>query len=211
MEQLSNIHKITVIGIGEYGADVLNLIAKNNKDAQTIFVKRENEYFPYYADIILDLNDNVEEKLKQVNYQNRIFIVNHLGCKECDDLNVELVSKIEKEGKQIVEICSFPFTFEGKKRISSACNTLESLSEYIDKIIVTDDELIIKDLDGKTKINDVYKFVSKILYTNIQNIANNTELEYEKYIIEYDETEEEIKKRKMPKLHFQEVNNEDNK
>ena len=73
------------------------------------------------------------------------------------------------------------------------------LGEELNKLIVTDCDLIIKDIYRKTSIKEAFELVAEILYSNLQDTFRKVEMKYQKVIVDHNEKCEEIKKREMEK------------
>lgn len=189
---------ISVIGIGNIGKLVINKIAEYNNKVQTIYITKDGEEIKEcYANIILNLSENLEKRLEQIIFRKRVFIVGHIGEKQYNEINVQICKKLKKEGKEVNEICSFPFTFEGRSSLNSACDTIKILGEELNKLIVTDCDLIIKDIDKKTSIKEAFELVAEILYSNLQDTFRKVEMKYQKVIVDHNEKCEEMRKMEM--------------
>ena len=189
---------ISVIGVGNIGKLVINKIVEYNNKIQTIFITQgEDEIKDCNANIILNINENLATRLKQIIFKNRIFIVSHVGEKECNEINIQICNQLKNDNNEVVEICSFPFTFEGRTALNSAENTIRKIGKAINQIIVTDCDLILRDLDKKMSIKEVFELVAEILYLNLQDTFRNVEMKYQKLIVDYKEKCEEMRKREL--------------
>lgn len=189
---------ISVIGIGNTGKLVINKIAEYNNKVQTIYITKDGEEIKEcYANIILNLSENLEKRLEQILFKKRIFVVGHIGEKQYNEINVQICKKLKKEGKEVNEICSFPFTFEGRSSLNSACDTIKILGKELDKLVITDCDLIIRDIDRKTSIKEAFELVAEILYSNLQDTFRNVEMKYQKLIVSHKEKCEEMRKREI--------------
>lgn len=201
-----HVSDISVIGVGNVGRLVVNKIAEYNNKIQTIYItKGEDEIKECYANIILNLSEDIEKRLEHILFRKKVFVVGHVGEREWNEINIQICKKMKKEEKQIVEICSFPFTFEGRTALNSAADTIKTLNEEIDKIIVTDCDSILKDIDRKTSIKEAFELVAEILYSNLQDTFRNVEMKYQRLIVDCNEKCEEMKQRE---IRMKEISNE---
>lgn len=181
--------KASVIGIGNAGKYVINKIVEENGKTNTIYLSYDEEDKEgCKADIIANVSEGIEP-LKQINFKNNIFIISHLGDVKRDRINRELKSIIEHENNNICEICLFPFTFEGRKRLNSSIETLKSIDE---KNIIIDGDLLLKDIDRKTTIKELFNIAYDILYNNYKDYSKSNIIQSKKYIVDFKEKEKEI-------------------
>lgn len=189
---------ISVIGIGDVGRQIINKINEFNNKIQTIYIiKDQGEIKECYANIILNITENAEKKLEQINFRKRIFVVGHIGEKEWNQVNVEICQKLKKENKEVNEICSFPFTFEGRTALNSASDMIKILNKELNQLIITDCDLILRDIDRKKSIKEVFELVAEILYSNLQDTFRNVELKYQNLVVDCNEKCEEMRKREI--------------
>lgn len=189
---------ISVIGIGNVGRLIINKINEFNNKIQTIYItKDQDEIKECYANIILNLTENAEKKLEQIIFRKRIFVVGHIGEKEWNQVNVEICQKLKKENKEVNEICSFPFTFEGRTALNSASDIIRILNKELDQLIIIDCDLILRDVDRKMSIKEAFKLVAEILYSNLQDTFRNVELKYQNLVVDCNEKCEEMRKREI--------------
>ena len=189
---------ISVIGIGDVGRQIINKINEFNNKIQTIYIiKDQGEIKECYANIILNITENAEKKLEQINFRKRIFVVGHIGEKEWNQVNVEICQKLKKENKEVNEICSFPFTFEGRTALNSASDIIKILNKELNQLIITDCDLILRDIDRKKSIKEVFELVAEILYSNLQDTFRNVELKYQNLVVDCNEKCEEMRKREI--------------
>lgn len=192
---------ISVIGIGNVGRLIINKIAEFNNKIQTIYItKDKDEIKECYANIILNLTENVEHKLEQIIFRKRIFVVGHIGEKEWNQINVEICQKLNKENKEVNEICSFPFSFEGRSALNSATDLIKELNNELNQLIIVDCDLILRDLGREMSIKETkkaFEMVVEILYSNLQDTFRNVELKYQKLLVDCNEKCEEMKKKEI--------------
>ena len=186
--------KTSIIGIGDAGKYVINKIAEENSKTNTIYLSYdEKDREGCKAEMIINVHDGIGP-LKQIQLKNNVIIISHLGDVERDKINREIEDVVKYQNSNFCEICLFPFTFEGKRRLNSAIETLKVFNE---KAIIIDGDLLIGDVDGKTTLKELLNITYEMLYTNYKDYFASDTMKNKKYIVNFKEKEEEMSQRKI--------------
>lgn len=187
--------EVSVIGIGDIGRLVINKIKEYKNEIQTIYMGGiKDEIQKCNADIIIDLNENIEQSLKNLKLRKRIFIVGHLGEKEWQVIDLVFCKRVKEEEKKVIGVISFPFNFEVRSAKNIAIEKLILIEKELDQLILLESNLILRDLDKKSSVKEAFEIIAGILYSNLQDIFRNEDFKYKELIVDLNEKIEEIKK-----------------
>jgi cell division protein FtsZ len=84
-----------------------------------------------------------------------------------------IVAEIAKEmGALVVGVVTKPFKCEGKTRMSRAEEGIRNLRERVDTLITIPNEMLLRIIDKKTRLDDAFKLADDILRQAVQGISD---------------------------------------
>jgi cell division protein FtsZ len=84
-----------------------------------------------------------------------------------------IVAEIAKEmGALVVGVVTKPFKCEGKTRMSRADEGIRSLREKVDTLITIPNEMLLRIIDKKTRLDDAFRLADDILRQAVQGISD---------------------------------------
>ncbi|TGK20776.1 cell division protein FtsZ [Leptospira fluminis] len=84
-----------------------------------------------------------------------------------------IVAKIAKEMKcLVVGVVTIPFSFEGRRRMEFAKNGIEHLRNYVDTLILVNNESIFQVVDRATPIDQAFRVIDDILLNAVRGISD---------------------------------------
>lgn len=84
-----------------------------------------------------------------------------------------VVAQIAKEvGALTIGVVTKPFSFEGKKRAKQAQEGIEKLSEYVDSLIIVQNDRLLELADKRTPMVQAFKMADDVLRQGVQSISD---------------------------------------
>ena len=84
-----------------------------------------------------------------------------------------IVAEIAKDlGALTVGVCTRPFTFEGKRRITQAEQGIESLKQKVDALITIPNDKLLQVIERRTSVHDAFRQADDVLLQGVQGIAD---------------------------------------
>jgi len=84
-----------------------------------------------------------------------------------------IVAEIAKEmGALVVGVVTKPFKCEGKTRMARADEGIRSLREKVDTLITIPNEMLLRIIDKKTRLDDAFRLADDILRQAVQGISD---------------------------------------
>ena len=75
-------------------------------------------------------------------------------------------------GALTVGVCTRPFTFEGRRRLSQAEQGIESLKQKVDALITIPNDKLLQVVERRTSVHDAFKQADDVLLQAVQGISD---------------------------------------
>jgi len=189
-----NVAKITVVGVGGGGCNMVNhmiqegsrridLIAANT-DLQVLNISRAPKKIQLGAKLTKGLGagmkpevgrdsaiESYEEIKSTLSGADIVFIAAGLGGGTGTGA-AAIIAKAAKEiGALTVAVVTKPFTWEGKKRAGLANLGLEEIKKISDSIIVVPNDRLLDIVDKDIGMKDAFKIIDNILYQAVNGMS----------------------------------------
>ena len=189
MDQLA---KIKVIGIGGGGGNAINSMVETgvkgvefiaaNTDLQVLNTSKADVKIQLGKsglgagakpeigkEAALDAKKEIEDALKGADM---VFITCGMGGGTVSGA-APIVAEIAQElGALTVAIVTKPFTFEGKKRMQNALESINELKQHVDTLIVIPNDRLREIIDKTTPMLEAFKEVDNVLRRGVQSITD---------------------------------------
>lgn len=84
-----------------------------------------------------------------------------------------VVAKLSREsGSLTVAVCTFPFSFEGRRRRKQAMEGIDALRQCVDCIIIIPNDKLLAASDASTSLTDAFKQADDVLRLGVQGITD---------------------------------------
>lgn len=84
-----------------------------------------------------------------------------------------IVAEVAKDlGILTVGVCTRPFTFEGRRRLSQAEQGIESLKQKVDALITIPNDKLLQVIERRTSVQDAFKQADEVLLQGVQGISD---------------------------------------
>ena len=187
--------RIAVIGVGGGGGNAVNnMITKNlegvdfvvaNTDAQALAHSSASRKIQLGLEITQGLGAGAcpeigkqaaeearEEIAKELEGVNMVFITAGMGGGTGSGA-APVVAHIAKEkGILTVGVVTKPFSFEGRKRMETAENSLANFIKEVDSIIVIPNQNLFRIADKNTTLADAFMLADNVLYSGVRSITD---------------------------------------
>jgi len=189
-----NVAKISVIGIGGGGCNMINHMIKEgsqkvdliaaNTDLQVLHISQAPKKIQLGIKLTKGLGagmkpeigrDSAVESYEEIKTALKgadiVFIAAGLGGGTGTGA-AAIVAKAAKEtGALTVSVVTKPFTWEGKKRAGLANLGLEELKKVSDSIIVVPNDRLLEIIDENVGMKDAFKIIDNILYQAVNGMS----------------------------------------
>lgn len=189
-----NVAKISVIGIGGGGCNMINHMIKEgsqkvdliaaNTDLQVLHISQAPKKIQLGIKLTKGLGagmkpeigrDSAVESFEEIKTALKgadiVFIAAGLGGGTGTGA-AAIVAKAAKEaGALTVSVVTKPFTWEGKKRAGLANLGLEELKKVSDSIIVVPNDRLLEIIDENVGMKDAFKIIDNILYQAVNGMS----------------------------------------
>ena len=191
----NNSASIKVVGIGGGGNNAINRMIEAglqgvdfisiNTDAQSLQSSLANKKIQIGSKLTKGLgaganpeigkaaaDESKEELYKLLQGTDMIFITAGMGGGTGTGA-APVVAQIAKEvGALTIGVVTKPFSFEGKKREASARDGIEKLSQYVDSLIIVQNDKLLELADKRTPMLQAFKMADDILRQGVQSISD---------------------------------------
>jgi len=195
IDQMDQLAKIKVIGIGGAGGNAVNRMIESgvqgvefivaNTDLQVL----NNSKAPIKIQIgteltsglgaggkpevgkesALESRNEIEETLQGADM---VFITCGMGGGTGTGAAPVIADIAQSMGALTVGIVTKPFSFEGKKRMEHALSGLEELKKHVDTLIVIPNDKLREIIDKSTPLLESFKEVDNVLRRGVQSISD---------------------------------------
>ncbi len=87
--------------------------------------------------------------------------------------SASIVAEIAKDlGALTVGVCTKPFTFEGRRRITQAEQGIEALKQKVDALILIPNDKLLQVIERRTSVHDAFKQADDVLLQGVQGISD---------------------------------------
>ena len=84
-----------------------------------------------------------------------------------------IVAEIARDlGALTVGVCTKPFTFEGRRRITQAEQGIEALKQKVDALITIPNDKLLQVIERRTSVHDAFKQADDVLLQSVQGISD---------------------------------------
>ncbi|MBI2996367.1 MAG: cell division protein FtsZ [Candidatus Melainabacteria bacterium] len=84
-----------------------------------------------------------------------------------------IMAEIAKDlGVLTIGVCTKPFTFEGRRRISQAEQGIEALKQKVDALIVIPNNKLLQVIEKRTSVHEAFKQADNVLLQGVQGISD---------------------------------------
>ena len=194
VQELGNVARIKVIGVGGGGGNAINRMIKENlqgvefiavnADAQALFFSEA----PYQIRIGDKLTkglgaggdpeigakaaeESKEELQKAVTDADMVFITAGIGGGTGTGAAPLIAQLANEAGALTIGVVTKPFTFEGKRRKEVAEKGVAELKEQVDTLIVIPNDRLLELVDKKASIQQAFSLADDVLRQGIQGIS----------------------------------------
>ncbi len=102
---------------------------------------------------------------------NMVFVTSGMGGGTGSGASPEVARIARDMGILVVGIVTKPFGWEGKNKMATALNYIESLREYVDALIVIPNQRLLEIIDNNTGFAEAFKKVDDVLYNATKGIT----------------------------------------
>lgn len=193
--EITPIANIKVIGVGGGGGNAVNRMIKSGlKGIEFISVNTDAQAL-YHSESTTKINigkattrglgagsnpdigkqaaeESIEEIKEAMEGSDMVFITCGLGGGTGTGGAPVIANAAREMGILTVAVVTKPFSFEGQRRNSQACEGLENLKNKVDTLITIPNDRILSIIDKKTPLNDAFAVVDDVLRQGVQGIAD---------------------------------------
>ena len=189
MDQLA---KIKVIGIGGGGGNAINSMVETgvkgvefiaaNTDLQVLNTSKADVKIQLGKsglgagakpeigrEAALEAKKEIEDALKGADM---VFITSGMGGGTGSGAAPVVAEIAQDLGALTVAIVTKPFTFEGKRRMQNALESIEELKKHVDTLIVIPNDRLREIIDKTTPMLEAFKEVDNVLRRGVQSITD---------------------------------------
>jgi cell division protein FtsZ len=196
-ESLDNFNQkpaIKVIGVGGGGGNAVNRMIENevqgvefvaiNTDAQVLRLSRADTRLQIGKMLTRGLGagadpdigrraaiESEDEIRELLNDADMVFITAGMGGGTGTGA-APVIARIARElGCLTIGIVTKPFSFEGRRRVSTALEGLDALKPYVDTLIVVPNDRLLYVVDRSTSMLEAFREADNVLRQGVQGIA----------------------------------------
>jgi len=189
-----NIAKISVIGVGGGGCNMVNHMIQEgiykvdlivaNTDLQALRVSKAPKKIQLGLELTKGLGagmkpeigrdaaiESYDEIKEAVKSSDIVFIAAGLGGGTGTGAAAVVAKAAKEEGALTVAVVTKPFKWEGKRRTGLANLGLEELKKVTDSIIIVKNDKLKEISDSNTGMKDAFKIVDNILYQAVNGMS----------------------------------------
>mmetsp|Transcript_15285 Transcript_15285/g.26204 ORF Transcript_15285/g.26204 Transcript_15285/m.26204 type:complete len:529 (-) Transcript_15285:60-1646(-) len=187
--------KIRVLGVGGGGGNAVNRMVASeltgvdfwviNTDAQALITSKSPNRLQIGSKLTRGLGcggdpsiglKSAEESKEQISAAlegaDLVFLTAGMGGGTGSGA-APVIARLSKEmGKLTVGIVTFPFSFEGRRRIKQATEALENLRMHVDAIIVISNDKLMKLVSDSTPVQEAFLLADDVLRQGVQGISD---------------------------------------
>lgn len=188
--------KIKVIGVGGGGGNAVNSMIDSNQiqgvefiavntDAQALLTSKAETKLQIGSNFTKGLGSGADpevgrtaaeesyDKLKDLLFDSdMIFITAGMGGGTGTGASSIIAEIARDAGALTVAVVTKPFAFEGKKRMLTAEEGVESLKDAVDTLIVIPNQRLMDVVDKKMSFLDAFKLADNVLGQGVQGISD---------------------------------------
>lgn len=182
----STMDKLCIIGIGGGGTNIVKEILKLDNTHIPIYLNSDYDLLNQKKSkhqIMLDwkeksglgcggnaeygkslVNNDIKNKLNELTKSmETIYVISSLGGGVGSGVTPEIVEHLKTLNKKVIAFVTIPFSFEGKKRMAVANNSMIKIKEYSDALVIFNNDSLLSDAKGRG-VKDTFKLTSSMFY-----------------------------------------------
>lgn len=194
VNELNDVAKIVVVGVGGGGCNAVDRMISSNTDVEYIAVNTDqaalnksnaSKKIPIGAKLTRGLGagarpevgakaaeENSADITEALEGADMVFITAGMGGGTGTGAS-PVIAKIAKEmGILTVAVVTKPFAFERKKRMNYALEGIEKLREHVDTIIVIPNEKLLQSADKNITVPHAFEMADSVLYQGVTGISD---------------------------------------
>jgi len=193
-----------LLGIGGGGCNILSDILKKDKKFKHLYINSDIKTLQHKKNILtLQNNDlgckgdvkcgkelitsNVVYKLSQtLPKDKKIFLLTTLGGGVGSGATIAIAKLLKSLAFDFHIVALLPFSFEGKKRMQTAQESLKELQEITPNISVIENAKILTNVEKKSSLKESFEMISDDV---LELMLNNTEISAESGISTFRDSE----------------------
>ncbi len=113
-----------------------------------------------------------DEIATAIEGSDMVFITNGMGGGTGTGA-ASIVAEIARDlGALTIGVCTRPFTFEGRRRITQAEQGIEALKQKVDALITIPNDKLLQVIERRTSVHDAFKQADDVLLQGVQGISD---------------------------------------
>jgi len=113
-----------------------------------------------------------DEIAAAIDGADMVFITNGMGGGTGTGA-ASIVAEIARDlGALTVGVCTRPFTFEGRRRITQAEQGIEALKQKVDALITIPNDKLLQVIERRTSVHDAFRQADDVLLQGVQGISD---------------------------------------
>ncbi|MFA5454897.1 MAG: hypothetical protein WC272_06225 [Sulfurimonas sp.] len=110
------------------------------------------------------VNNDIKNKLNELTKSmETVYVISSLGGGIGSGVTPEIVEHLKTLNKKVIAFVTIPFSFEGKKRMAVANNSMIKIKEYSDTLVIFNNDSLLSDAKGRG-VKDTFKLTSGTFY-----------------------------------------------
>ena len=191
----SNFAKIKVFGVGGAGCNAINRMIESNLnnvefwavncDAQALLLCSAPNKIQIGSKLTKGLGaggnpaiglkaaeESRDEIASAIEGADMIFVTCGMGGGTGTGAAAVIAEIARDLGSLAVGVCTRPFTFEGKRRLSQAEQGLETLKQKVDALITIPNDKLLQVIERRTSVHEAFKQADDVLLQSVQGISD---------------------------------------
>lgn len=187
--------KITVVGVGGAGGNAVNNMIRSqlkgvrfvvcNTDAQALDHSLCDCRIQLGSEATQGLGagsspdvgriaaeESINDFLTEIETSNMIFITAGMGGGTGTGAAPVIAKNARERGILTVAVVTKPFHFEGKRRMTTADQGIEELTQYVDTLIIIPNQNLFRVATEKTTFADAFKMADDVLYSGVRGVTD---------------------------------------
>lgn len=194
-KSINGLAKIKVFGVGGGGSNAINRMIESslgnvefwaiNTDAQALKMSSAENKIQIGTKLTKGLGaggnsaiglkaaeESRDEIASAIEGADMIFVTCGMGGGTGTGA-ASVVAEVARDlGALTVGVCTRPFTFEGRRRITQADQGIESLKQKVDALITIPNDKLLQVIERRTSVQDAFKQADDVLLQGVQGISD---------------------------------------
>lgn len=194
VNELKDVAKIVVIGVGGGGCNAVDRMIASNTDVEYIAVNTDQaalnksnatKKIAIGAKLTRGLGagarpevgakaaeENSADITDALEGADMVFITAGMGGGTGTGASPVIAKMAKEMGILTVAVVTKPFDFEGKKRMNFALEGIEKLREHVDTIIVIPNQKLLQSADKNISVPQAFELADSVLYQGVTGISD---------------------------------------